>query len=121
MPKPEPSERITSALWKSYGLSAASDRPDLVVTNQNTGEVVSLYRGEILPLEVRRRSSSFSGRATVRYARGYADLDSIGPLLGRSLIAVSQGLDGLNPIEPLPDNTPELLDSEGIRGAKLKK
>ena len=121
MPKPEPSERITLALWKSYGLSAASDRPDLVVKNRNTGEVVSLIEVKYLTGESAADRVRSAAEQLVRYARGYADLDSIGPLLGRSLIAVSRGLDGLNPIEPLPDNTPDLLDFEGIKGGKLKK
>lgn len=121
VPEPEPSERTTLALWKSYGLSAASDRPDLVVKDRNTGEVVSIIEVKYLTGESAADRVRSAAEQLVRYARGYDDLDNIGPLLGRSLIVVSQGLDGLNPTEPLPADTPELLDFADIRGAKLRK
>lgn len=119
-PDPEPAEKITLGLWKSYGLSAASDRPDLVVRNRDTGEVVSLIEVKYLTGESAADRVRSAAMQLVRYARGYAELDKIGPLLGRSLIVVSQGLESLNPTEPLPVNTPQLVDFKGIKDAKLR-
>jgi hypothetical protein len=55
----------------------------------------------------------------VRYARLYHPIDETGPLLGRSLVAVTQGLDGIAAPEPLPPEVPMIFDFTAIQRGQL--
>ncbi|MGB3539117.1 MAG: hypothetical protein WBA42_13230 [Mesorhizobium sp.] len=116
-PVQEPSEEMAEAIWAAYGLSAAADRPDLIVTDMQTGAVIAIIEVKYLTGESAADRIRSAANQLVRYARGYGAIDEIGPLLGRSLIAVSQGIGGLKTPAFATSGIPTIVDFAGI-GAK---
>lgn len=118
-PEIEPSERVVHRILDAYSLSASSDRPDLVVVDKDRERVAAIIEVKYLTAEdAADRVRSAVGQL-VRYARLYKSIDEIGPLLGRSLVAVSQGLSGLALPNPLPADVPMLCDFASIRRGQL--
>lgn len=119
-PDAEPSEKLARTILHTYGLSAASDRPDLVVVDRVAGQVLAIVEVKYLTGEDASDRIRTAVHQIVRYARGYSQIESIGPLLGRSLVVVSQGMDDLKVPEPLPIGTPDVTDFAAIRQQRLR-
>lgn len=118
-PPLEPSERAIQRILDVYGLSAASDRPDLVVTDDVAGGVASVIEVKYLTAEdAADRVRSAVGQL-VRYARLYHPIDETGPLLGRSLVAVSQGIEAIVAPSAVPNDAPLIVDFASIRLGQL--
>lgn len=94
-PLPEPSEAIISHIVAAFGLGSAADRPDIVVTNRAANRLEAIIEVKYLTGEDASDRVKSAIAQLVRYARGYHPLAETGPLLSRSLIAVSQGIEGL--------------------------
>lgn len=115
----EPSELVVRRILDVYGMSAASDRPDLVVVDDERNAVAAVIEVKYLTAEDASDRVRSAVTQLVRYARLYHPIDETGPLLGRSLVAVSQGLDGLAIPEPVPDATPMIYDFAAIQRGQL--
>jgi hypothetical protein len=94
-PIPEPSELTVQTILHAYGLNSSSDRPDLLVINEKTQELISIievkFHGGDSPA-ARFKEAAYQ---IVRYARGYASNPAA--IIERSAIAMNVGV-------------PELLD-----------
>jgi hypothetical protein len=118
-PAPEASEVIERAILAAYGMSASSDRPDLVVVDRDRDAVVAIVEVKYLTGEDASDRVRSAIQQIVRYARGYPAM-GIQHVLGNSLAVVSQGIEGLTAPEPLPAGVPALSDYRGItQGALL--
>jgi hypothetical protein len=118
-PEIEPSEVVARHILDAYGLSASSDRPDLVVIDSERGEVAAVIEVKYLTAEDASDRVRNAVEQLVRYARLYYPIEGTGPLLGRSLVAVSQGLQGIAVPEPLPPGVPMICDFAAIRQGLL--
>jgi hypothetical protein len=118
-PEIEPSERVVRHILEAYSLSASSDRPDLVVVDHERQRVAAVIEVKYLTAEDASDRVRSAVAQLVRYARLYQPINEIGPLLGRSLVAVSQGLEGLAVPEPLPSDVPMICDFTSIRQGQL--
>lgn len=118
-PLPEPSERVVQSILEAYGLGSSGDRPDLVIANRTLGQVSAIV--EVKYLTGEDASDRIRGAVSqlVRYSRGYQPLESSALLLGSSLVAVSQGVDGLSIPDDLPTGTPRVLSFEQIKRGSL--
>lgn len=118
---PEPSEKVTNIIWDAYGMSVGVDRPDLVVVDREANSVAAIAEVKYLTGEDATDRIRSAASQVVRYARGFGPLDESGPLLGRSLIAVSQGLpDGLASMAPA-SGIPLVAEFEGIKEGCLQQ
>lgn len=115
----EPSEVVSLHILNTYGFSASVDRPDLVVTDDEAGLVASVVEVKYLTAEDASDRVRGAVSQLVRYARLYHPIDETSPLLGRSLIAVSQGLEGIPTPSPLPYDVPLLIDFATIKSDGL--
>ena len=95
-------------------MRSSSDRPDLVVTDRLRNEVAAIIEVKYLTGEDGSDRVRSAVRQLVRYARGYTLLEHSAPLLGRSVVALSQGIDEITNPAPLPDGIPSLTDFSGI-------
>lgn len=118
-PELEPSERVVRSILDVYGLSASADRPDLVIVDTHLRRVAAVVEVKYLTAEDASDRVRSAVEQLVRYARLYHPVAQAGPLLGRSLVAVSQGLDGLSAPEPLPADVPMICDFASIRRGQL--
>lgn len=118
-PELEPSELRVRSILHAYGLSASADRPDLVVVDAEMRRVAAVVEVKYLTAEDASDRVRGAVEQLVRYARLYHPVDEAGPLLGRSLVAVSQGLDCLDLPEPLPADVPTICDFAAIRRGQL--
>lgn len=115
---PEPSEILERHILDAYGISSSSDRPDLIVVDEEAQTVAAVVEVKYLTGEdATDRVKSAVGQI-VRYARGYADSDDLHRLLGRSLAVMSRGIEDLN-LSSLPEDVPYLVDFEAIRQRAL--
>lgn len=115
-PELEPSELITHDVLRAYGLSIGADRPDLVVVDQETGEVAAVIEVKYLAGDTANARFREAVDQVVRYARGYAEIGQTGPLIRRSLVALSQGAPALIDADA---EAPASVDFEGIRRTEL--
>jgi hypothetical protein len=115
----EPSEIVVRRILDVYGMSAASDRPDLVVVDDERDAVAAVIEVKYLTSEDASDRVRSAVTQLVRYARLYHPIDETGPLLGRSLVAISQGLEGLAIPEPVPAATPMIYDFAAIQRGQL--
>ena len=115
----EPSERVTARILEAYGMSIAADRPDLVVVDASANAVASIIEVKYLTGEDASDRVRGAVAQIVRYSRLYLDMDASGPLLGRSLVAVSQGLETVRVPSPVPDDVPLIVDFEAIQHGQL--
>lgn len=118
-PEFEPSELVVRHILDAYSLSASSDRPDLVVVDTERGAVAAVIEVKYLTAEDASDRIRSAVEQLVRYARLYHPINDTGPLLGRSLVAISQGLGGITVPEPLPPEVPMICDFAAIRLGKL--
>lgn len=115
-PPLEPSEVTTREILKAYNLTIGADRPDLVVVDHEAGNVVSVIEvkyvaGDTAPARFRDAVDQ-----VVRYARGYAPAGATGPILARSLVAISRDAPVLT---DLSANVPGSIDFGGITRSEL--
>jgi hypothetical protein len=115
----EPSEQVVRYILEAYSLSASSDRPDLVLIDTQRSTVAAVIEVKYLTAEDATDRVRSAVEQVVRYARLYHPVNQTGPLLGRSLIAVSQGLEGITTPEPLPPGVPMVVDFAAIRRGQL--
>lgn len=89
-PVPEPSEAIAQAILTQYTLAIGSDRPDIVVTDERTGDVVALIEVKFFSGDENDGSDALRTAVyqLVRYARGYRTPGNLDGLLDRSVIAM---------------------------------
>ena len=118
-PDLEPSERVTSRILEAYGMSISSDRPDLVVLDADADVVASIVEVKYLTGEDASDRVRGAVAQIVRYSRLYHAIDVSGPLLGRSLVAVSQGTKGMRIPSPVPDDVPLIVDFAAIQLGQL--
>ena len=114
-PEPQPSEVVATRILKQYGLTEGRDRPDLVVFNRRLNDVVA-----IAEVKYFRRGDEEQSRAlraaviqTVRYVRGYRDLNSLDDLLDHSVIALIRA-DCRQKNESKRYGVPILVDFDGL-------
>jgi len=117
-PEPELSEIVAREILAAYGINDAADRPDIVVVDLPQQAVVAIIEVKYLTGEDASDRVRSAVHQLVRYARGYCPTDSLSPLLGRSLIAISQGL-AEPPPGPLPSAAPAVVDFAGIMHSGL--
>lgn len=113
-PDPEPSEIVAAEVLGAFGLSPAADRPDLVIEDRLAGEVSAVVEVKYLAGDDASDRVRSAVHQLVRYGRGYVEIPTIKPLLGRSVIAVSQGLDAVGVPSGSPEGIPTVIDFEGI-------
>lgn len=118
-PEIEPSEIVVRRILDAYGLSASSDRPDLVVLDEEARAVAAVVEVKYLTGEDATDRVRSAVTQLVRYSRLYHPIDETGPLLGRSLVAVSQGMEALTLPSPVPADTPLIVDFAAIRRGQL--
>jgi hypothetical protein len=90
-PELEPSEFTTREILTAYGISVGSDRPDIVIVDRERDEVVAVIEVKYLAGDTASARFREAVDQVVRYARGYAALGETGPLIARSLVALSHG------------------------------
>jgi len=89
-PKLEPSEVIAREILTHYNLKPDSDRPDLIVADQENGSVVAVIEVKFFAAAAEDALDRLreAVHQVVRYARGYRSLDAIQPLLSHSAIVL---------------------------------
>lgn len=90
MPPLEPSEVVTREILAAFNLSIGADRPDLVVVDHDAGQVVSIVEVKYVAGDTASGRFREAVEQVVRYARGYAPPGATGPILSRSLVAISR-------------------------------
>lgn len=114
----EPSEVVTQALWRSFGLSSSGDRPDLIVVDECSETVAAIVEVKyLIGADATDRVRSALAQL-VRYGRGYSALQCINPLLSRSLVAVSGGTQGLK-APAAPSEVPVVVSFDDIVAGAL--
>lgn len=103
-PESEPSEQKTFEALAAYGKKSSSDRPDLILVDEDQGQVMAVIEvkhqgGDTADTRFREAMGQI-----IRYARGYASGNAMNDLIRRSLIAVNTGVP-----EMLDDSAPAPL------------
>lgn len=89
-PDLEPSEVLTREILAAFNLSIGADRPDLIVLDQVAGQVVAIVEVKYVAGDTSAGRFREAVDQVVRYARGYAPTGATGPILARSLVAISR-------------------------------
>lgn len=89
-PELEPSEVLTREILAAFNLSIGADRPDLIVLDQVAGQVVAIVEVKYVAGDTSAGRFREAVDQVVRYARGYAPTGATGPILARSLVAISR-------------------------------
>lgn len=116
-PDLEPSEERLEKLLAAYNMKLSTDRPDLVVTNRETGQALGVVEVKYLAGDTAIPSFREAAGQIVRYARGYAPDEEIDRLVRSSLIA----LNWKTPV--LLDETapaPRAVDFAGLQSGALR-
>lgn len=89
-PVPEPSEQAAEVALAAYGIGSSSDRPDLVIVDEQAERAIAIV--EVKYLEGNSVNSRFRDgmNQIVRYSRGYGDAAEIKGLIRRSLIVMNE-------------------------------
>ena len=100
-PVPEPSEWTAKVALAAYGIGSSSDRPDLVIVDEQAERALGIV--EVKYLEDNSVNSRFRDAMNqiVRYSRGYGDTAEIKGLIRRSLIVMN-------------GRVPKVLDSSAL-------
>ena len=96
----EPSEIATREILKAYGINVGTERPDLVVVDRERDAVASVIEVKYIAGDTATARFREAIDQVVRYGRSYAPAGQTGPLLRRSLVAISR-------------NAPVLVDESG--------
>lgn len=87
----EPSEVATREILKAYGINVGTERPDLVVVDRERDAVASVIEVKYIAGDTAVARFREAVDQVVRYGRTYAPVGATGPLLRRSLVALSRG------------------------------
>ena len=113
-------EELVAKMLKEYGFSEGYDRPDLVVIDRRTEDVVAVV--EVKYSSRDKSSAAPMLRAAVgqlaRYAQGYRRPLEEEQLLDHSIAALSQSDRDRNP-EPKPYGLPLVVDFDSIVSGRL--
>lgn len=113
-PEPEPSEVAVTMVLDAYGFRASSDRPDVIVLDDESGDAVAVLEAKFFVSGDAADAFRDAVAQIVRYARGYRAPGSLDGLLGTSVVAlVGRGGLALLPA-PHPPNVPWLVDLPGL-------
>lgn len=85
----EPSEERLERLLAAYGMHLATDRPDLVIANRESGRAVGIVEVKYLAGDTANARFREAAGQIVRYARSYATEAGIDGLVRASLVALS--------------------------------
>ena len=118
--RPGRTEELVAKMLKEYGFSEGYDRPDLVVIDRRTEDVVAVV--EVKYSSRDKKSAAPMLRAAVgqlaRYAQGYRRPLEEEQLLDHSIAALSQSDRDRNP-EPKPYGLPLVVDFDSIVSGRL--
>lgn len=113
-PLPEPSEVAVAAILNTYGFRASSDRPDVVVLDDESGRAVAVLEAKFFASGDGADAFRDAVSQIVRYARGYSGPGSLDGLLGTSVVALVD-MGALAPLPaPHPPDVPWLVDLAGL-------
>lgn len=119
-PLPEPSEVAVAAVLDAYGFRASSDRPDVVVLDDESGGAVAVLEAKFFASGDGADAFRDAVSQIVRYARGYRGPGSLDGLLGMSVVALVD-LGDLAPLPaPHPPSVPWLVDLVGLTRQGLR-
>jgi hypothetical protein len=118
-PVPEPSEQVWREILQVYGMNLASDRPDLVIANRFRDRVEAIIEVKYLTGEDGSDRFRSAVAQLVRYARGYKPLEDCADLLGKSVVALSQGTETISTPNELAPGVPILADFAHIKRGQL--
>ncbi len=119
-PNLEVSEAATQRVLAAYGFRSSWDRPDVVVLDEVSCQVVAVLEAKYFAIGERDGSDALRDATAqlVRYARGYRKPDNLDELLGTSVIAlVSRGR--FDPLDPQPSGVPWLFDFQDLTQQRL--
>ena len=114
----EPSELRVKDILNAYGIEMAADRPDIVVTNDESQEVISIIEVKHLSGDTANARFREAASQIVRYARGYKYRKKIPSLIGNSLIALSLNAPTLTNMAK-GALVPSSVDFSGVKEGKL--
>ncbi len=117
LPDLEPSEERLEKLLAAYNMKLSTDRPDLVVTDRETGQALGIVEVKYLAGDTATARFREAAGQIVRYARGYAPDEEIDRLVRSSLIVLNRK----TPV--LLDETapaPRAVDFAGLQSGALR-
>ena len=117
-PDLERSELCVKHILNAYGIAMGSDRPDIVVTNDEVGEVISIIEVKYLAGDTTNARFREAANQIVRYARGYKYRRKIPSLIGNSLIALSLNAPKMTSAAK-STLVPTSVDFSGVKEGKL--
>ena len=88
-PPLEPSELRLEAVLAAYELELSTDRPDLVIVDEEARTVAAIVEVKYLVGDTASARFREAAAQVVRYARGYTSLTEVDSLIRRSMIALS--------------------------------
>lgn len=88
-PPLEPSEERLERLLGAYGMKLSTDRPDLVIVDQDAQKARGIVEVKYLAGDTANARFREAAGQVVRYARGYVPEPEIDDLVRASLIALS--------------------------------
>jgi hypothetical protein len=86
----EPSELATRDALKGYGIAVGTERPDLIVVDREADAVAAVVEVKYIAGDTATARFREAVDQVVRYGRSYAPAGATGPLLERSLVALSR-------------------------------
>jgi hypothetical protein len=86
----EPSELATRVALQDYGFAAGTERPDLIVVDRDADAVAAVVEVKYIAGDMATTRFREAVDQVVRYGRSYAPAGTTGPLLERSLVALSR-------------------------------
>lgn len=86
----EPSELAARCALQDYEIVAGTERPDLIVVDRNADAVAAVVEVKYIAADTVTARFREAVNQVVRYGRNYATAGTTGPLLERSLIALSR-------------------------------
>lgn len=89
-PPLEPSELATREALHDYGINTGTERPDLIVVDRNADRVAAVVEVKYIAGDTVTARFREAVDQVVRYGRSYAAAGATGPLLERSLVALSR-------------------------------
>lgn len=89
-PQLEPSEMAQRDVLKDYGIAVGTERPDLLVVDRDADAVVAVVEVKYIAGDTATTRFREAVDQVVRYGRSYAPAGATGPLLERSLVALSR-------------------------------
>lgn len=86
----ETSEAAVRDALRDYGIATGTERPDLVVVDREAGAAAAVVEVKYIAGDTAAVRFREAVDQVVRYGRSYASADATGPLLERSLVALSR-------------------------------